>query len=145
MATTSVSLKTTSSDLVDASVRVGSREERRADLIAELQTTRLMPAVVVPGIEHQAAAAIVQAGLPIVEYQRRTLHRRIDEHLFLDVPARTGVRILACWDDRSHRIRMHCAEVGASGLWDRIVIHFTWWEMSGRPVPVLDRPNGLAS
>ncbi|MER6669214.1 hypothetical protein ABT256_31990 [Amycolatopsis japonica] len=145
MATTSVSLKTTSADLVYASVRVGSREGRRADLIAELQTTRLAPAVVVPGIEHLAAAAIVQAGLPSVEHQRCTLHRSIDEHLFLDVPARTGVRILACWDDRSHRIRMHCAEVGASGLWDRIVVHFTWCEMSGRPVPVLDRPIGLAS
>ncbi|MFC4086539.1 hypothetical protein [Amycolatopsis samaneae] len=91
-----------------------------------------------PGIEHQAAAAIVRTGLPTIEHRRRTLHRRIDEHLFLDVDARTGVRVLACWDERAHRVRMHVAEVGGSQLWERIVVHFTEWEITGRPVPATD-------
>jgi hypothetical protein len=117
---------------------VARHKDHRADLIAELQTARLVTAVVVPGIEHQAAAAILRTGLPTVEHRRRTLQRRIDEHLFLDTAARAGVRVLACWDDRAHRVRMHVAEVGGRGLWDRIVAHFTTWEMTGRPVPSMD-------
>jgi hypothetical protein len=104
-------------------------------LVAELQTARLVPAVFVPGAEHQDAAAIVRTGLPTVVHQRRTLRRRLDEHLFLDAAAGTGVRVLACWDDRAHRVRMHVAEIGEHGLWDRIVAHFTKWEMTGRSVP----------
>ncbi|MCR6488347.1 hypothetical protein M8542_36505 [Amycolatopsis sp. OK19-0408] len=98
-----------------------------------------------PGIEHQAAAAIVRAGLPTVEHRRRTLQPRIDEHLFLDTDAQAGVRILACWDDRAHRVRMHVAEVGEPGLWHRIVVHFAQWEMSGRPVPPMVGPSRSAS
>ncbi|MFE5565698.1 hypothetical protein ACFQ68_11965 [Amycolatopsis japonica] len=105
-----------------------SAKEHRTELIAELTTAPLVPACFVPGIEHQAAAAIVRAGLPTVEHQRR-----IDEHLFLDTAARTGVRVLARWDDRAHRVRIHVAEIGEPGLWDRIVAHFTRWDMAGRP------------
>ncbi|MGW4127769.1 hypothetical protein [Amycolatopsis japonica] len=97
-------------------------------MIAELATAPLVPACFVPGIEHPAAAAIVRAGLPTVKYLRR-----IDEHLFLDTAARTGVRVLVCWDDRAHRVRMHVAEIGEPGLWDRVVAHFTRWDMTGRP------------
>lgn len=50
-----------------------------------------------PGIEHQAARAIVRNGLPSVEHQCRTSHRRVDDHLFLDAAAGKGVRVLACW------------------------------------------------
>jgi hypothetical protein len=130
--------RTTLADLVHTVPRIFRSEDRRATLVAELQTTALVPAVFVPGIEHRAAAAIVRAGLPTVEHRRRTLHQRIDEHLFLDVDARTGVRVMACWDDRAHRVRMHVAEVGDSLLWERIVGHFTVWEMTGRPVPATD-------
>ncbi|UMP06899.1 hypothetical protein [Amycolatopsis sp. EV170708-02-1] len=133
------------SGLATALAQVTRRMDHRADLIAELVTAQLVTACFVPGIEHQAAAAIVRTGMPTVEHQRRTLQWRIDEHLFLDTPARTGVRVLACWDDRAHRVRMHVAEVGEPGLWDRIVAHFTRWEMTGRPVPATSRTNGSGS
>ncbi|OXM43127.1 hypothetical protein [Amycolatopsis alba] len=137
--------RTSLSCLATALVRVTRRGDHRAELIAELATARLTPACFVPGIEHQAAAAIVRTGLPTVEHQRRTLQRRIDEHLFLDTTARTGVRVLACWDDSAHRVRMHVAETGEPGLWDRIVALFTRWEMTGRPVPATSGPIGSAS
>ncbi|MEV6639691.1 hypothetical protein [Amycolatopsis sp. NPDC051371] len=133
------------SDLITRMRRRTRRVDRHADVIAELQRSRLIPACFVPGIEHQAAAAIVRAGLPTVEHRRRTLQRRIDEHLFLDTTARAAVRVLACRDDRAHRVRMHVAEVGEPGLWDRIVVNFTQWEMTGRPVPPMAGPSGLAS
>ncbi|WP_410580148.1 hypothetical protein [Amycolatopsis sp. lyj-108] len=145
MTATLTAPKTSLSGLVTALVRGTRRTDHCADLIAELATARLAPACFVPGIEHQAAAAIVRTGLPTVEHQRRPLQRRIDEHLFLDISVRTGVRVLACWDDRAHRVRMHVAEVGEPGLWDRIVVHFTLWEMAGRPVPATDGPTGSAS
>jgi hypothetical protein len=133
------------SDLITRLRRETHRADHRAELIAELQRSPLTPACFVPGIVHQAAAAIVRAGLPTVEHRRRTLQRRIDEHLFLDTAAWAGVRVLACWDDRAHRVRMHVAEAGAPGLWDLIVAHFTRWEMTGRPVPPMAVPSGSAS
>ncbi|WP_103349776.1 hypothetical protein [Amycolatopsis sp. CA-128772] len=122
-------------DLAHAVARIFRTDDRRGALVAALQTAQLSPAVFVPGIEHRAAAAIVRSGLPSVEHRRRTLHRRIDEHLFLDIEAGTGVRVMACWDDRVYRVRMHVAEIGDSLLWERIVVHFTEWESTGRPVP----------
>jgi hypothetical protein len=133
------------SDLITRMRQGTHRADRHADVIAELQRSRLTPACFVPGIEHQAAAAIVRAGLATVEHRRRTLQRRIDEHLFLDTAARAGVRVLACWDERAHRVRMRVAEVGEPGLWDRIVVHFTQWKMTGRPVPPMAGPSGSAS
>ncbi|VVJ22640.1 Uncharacterised protein [Amycolatopsis camponoti] len=133
------------SDLVTRMKRVNHRLDHEAKLIADLRRSSLTPACFVPGIEHHAAAAIIRAGLPAIEHHRRPLQPRIDEHLFLDVAARTGVRILACWDDRAHRVRMQVAEVGEPDLWDRIVVLFTQWEMNGRPVPVTTRTHGSAS
>ncbi|MFI5593612.1 hypothetical protein ACIA5G_51910 [Amycolatopsis sp. NPDC051758] len=132
-------------DLIASLRRETRRADHHAELIAELRRSALTPACFVPGIEHQAAAAIVRAGLPTVEHRRRTLHRRIDEHLFLDTTARAAVRVLACWDDRAHRVLMHVAELGEPGLWDRIVVHFTQWEMTGRPVPPMAGTRGSAS
>ncbi|HEY3691620.1 MAG TPA: hypothetical protein VGL46_15210 [Pseudonocardiaceae bacterium] len=126
---------------VRTTTRTFSGEDRLAHLVAELQTALLVPGVVVPGIEHQAAAAIINAGLPGATYQRQTLHRRLDEHLILDADARSGVRVLACWDERAHRVRMHVAECGAPGLWDWIVAHFAEWETTGRPVPATAAPG----
>ncbi|MGY6657634.1 hypothetical protein ACXIZN_36280 [Amycolatopsis sp. TRM77291] len=145
MTTTLTVPRTPLSGLATALVRAARRTDHRVELIAELATAPLTPACFVPGIEHQAAAEILRTGLPTVEHQRRTLQRRIDEHLFLDITARTGARVLACWDDRAHRVRMHVAAIGEPGLWDRIVAHFTRWEMTGRPVPVSPVPNGSAS
>lgn len=122
-------------ELVQATAQTPSDEDRYAAVLAELQAAPLVPAVFVPGIEHQAAAAIVRVGLPSVTYRRRTLHRSLDEHVFLDSDARTAVRVMAHWDDQAHQVRMQVAEVGRAGLWDRIVVHFTAWERSGRPVP----------
>ncbi|MEC3974285.1 hypothetical protein [Amycolatopsis sp. H20-H5] len=138
MTATLTSPGTALAELVHAVTRIWRDEHRRAALITELQSAALVPALFVPGIEHRGAAAIVATGMPTVEYRRRTLHRRIDEHLILDVEAGTGVRVMACWDDRAHRVRMHVAEVGASRLWERSVACFTAWEMTGRPVPTTD-------
>ncbi|SEF38112.1 hypothetical protein SAMN05421837_11863 [Amycolatopsis pretoriensis] len=44
---------------------------------------------------------------------------------------------MACWDDRAQRVRMHVAEVGEPGLWDRVVVHFTQLEMHGPLAPVI--------
>lgn len=125
-------------------MRVTRCSDPRTELIARLQASQLSPACVVSGIEHQAAAAIVRTGLPTVEHRRCTLSQDCDEHLFLDVPGQTGVRILACWDKREHRVWMQVAEVGEPRLWDRIVILFTQWERNGRPVPA-DAVNGTPS
>jgi hypothetical protein len=135
MTVTLTAPRTSLSHLVTALARVTRRGDHRAELIAELQTAPLVPAVFLPGIEHQDAGEIVRTGLQGVVYQRRTLHRHINEHLFLDVAARTGVRVMACWDDRARRGRMHVAEVGEPGLWDRVVVHFTQLEMHGHPAP----------
>lgn len=135
MNATLASPRTSLAALVHNVIRMFQSEDRNAVLIAQLQAARLVPAVFVPGIEHQAAAAIIRSGLPCVTYRRRTLHRRLDEHLFLDADALTAVRVMACWDEHAHRVRMHVAEIGAPGLWDRIVVHFTEWEIAGRPVP----------
>ncbi|MEV8614974.1 hypothetical protein AB0383_44960 [Amycolatopsis sp. NPDC051373] len=140
--TATVMSKTSWSELLAGMLRVHRSYSRHTELIAELQTARLTPACIVKGIEHQNAEAIVRAGLPTVEYRRRTLHRHLDEHLFVDTTADAGVRVLACWDTRASRMRMHVAEVGAPGLWDRIVIHFTEWEKAGRPVPGPTRYSG---
>lgn len=122
-------------EFVHAVTRMFKSKDPGDHLVEALQTAQLVPAVFVPGIEHQAAAAIVAVDLPSVVYRRRTLHQCLDEHLFLDVDAGSGVRAMACWDSRAHRVRMHIAEVGLPGLWDRIVLHFTEWELAGRPVP----------
>jgi hypothetical protein len=135
MTVTLTAPRTSLSHVAAALARVTRRVDHRAELIAELQTARLVPAVFLPGIEHQDAGEIVRTGLQGVVYQRRTLHRHINEHLFLDVAARTGVRVMACWDDRARRGRMHVAEVGEPGLWDRVVVHFTQLEMHGHPAP----------
>ncbi|WP_103343789.1 hypothetical protein [Amycolatopsis sp. CA-126428] len=127
--------RTSLSEFLHAVTQVLRGEDRSHGLVTALQIARLVPAVFVPGIERQNAAAIVAAGLPEVTYRRRTLHRRLDEHLFLDIGAGTGVRVMACWDDRAYRVRMHVAEIGESLLWERIVVHFTEWERAGRPVP----------
>ncbi|UKD58562.1 hypothetical protein L3Q65_18160 [Amycolatopsis sp. FU40] len=110
-------------------------KDPRDQLIDALRAARLVPAVFVPGIEHQAATAIVTVGLPGVVYRKWSPHRKLDEHLFLDVDAWSGVRVAACWDSRAHRVRMRVAEVGAPDLWDRIVALFTEWEVAGCPVP----------
>jgi hypothetical protein len=133
--TANVMSKAPWSELLAGMLRIRRGENRRDELIAELQTARLVPACVVSGIEHRLAATIVRAGLPTVEYRRRTLHRHLDEHLFVDIAADAAVRVLACWDTRANRVRMHVAEVGAPGLWDRVVIRFTEWEKAGRPIP----------
>ena len=128
-------------ELVQATARTPSDEDRYAAVLAELQAVPLVPAVFVPGIEHQAAAAIVRVGLATVTYWRRTLHRGLDEHVFLDSDTRTAVRVMARWDDQAHQTRMYVAEAGRSGLWDRIVVHFTAWERGGRPVPEVASPG----
>ncbi|MFI5591213.1 hypothetical protein ACIA5G_39605 [Amycolatopsis sp. NPDC051758] len=115
----------------------------QAALIAELRRAQLIPACSLLGIADPAAAEIVRTGLPTVQHQSRTLHRHTEEHLFLDTAAWAGVRVLACWDVRTHSVRMHVAEVGDPTLWDRIVIHVTRSEMTrsgvaGPAVP--DRP-----
>ncbi|WP_410595515.1 hypothetical protein [Amycolatopsis sp. lyj-23] len=145
MTATLIPPRTSLSGLVTALARVTRRRDHRAGLLAELETARLVPAVVVPGIQHQAAEAIVRVGLPAVEHRRRMVQRRIDEHLFLDVDGRAGVRVLACWDEQAHRVRMHVAETGEPGLWDRIVVRFTEWERDGRPVPGADEARGAGS
>ncbi|MGW4529160.1 hypothetical protein [Amycolatopsis sp. NPDC004378] len=145
MTATLTSPRTSLSGLVTALARVTRRRDHRAELLAELETARLVPAVFVPGIEHQAAEAIVRVSLPTVEHRRRTVQRRIDEHLFLDPASRAGVRVMACWDEQAHRVRMHVAEAGEPGLWDRIVVRFTEWERDGRPVPGADGPRGSGS
>ncbi len=114
---------------------------RDATLIEELQTARLIPTIVVPGIEHQAVNSIVRIFLPSIRHRRRTLHRRIDEHYFLDSTTKSGVRVLACWDDRACRVRMHIAEIGQHDLWERIVNRFAEWELTGRPVPEATRKS----
>ncbi|MDT8913530.1 hypothetical protein [Amycolatopsis sp. PS_44_ISF1] len=137
-----------STGLANTGIALPRSEERCVAMAAALEIAPLRPAVFVPGLEHQAAAAILAAGLPGVIHRRRTLHRRLDEHLILDANADTdsgsGVRVMACWDDQAHRVRMHVAEVGAPGLWDRIVAHFTEWEITGRPTPAAT-DSGAAS
>ncbi|MEV6871670.1 NACHT domain-containing protein [Amycolatopsis sp. NPDC051128] len=98
--------RTSLSELLHTVPQVLRGEDRIHELVAELQTAQLVPAVFVPGIRHQNAAAIVAAGLPEVTYGRRTVHRRLDEYLFLDIEAGGGVRVTACWDDRADRVRM---------------------------------------
>jgi hypothetical protein len=115
----------------------------QAVLIAELRRAQLFPACSLLGIAHSAATEIVRTGLPTVQHQRRTLHRHTEEHLFLDTATWAGVRVVACRDVRTHRVRMHVAEVGDPTLWDRIVIHVTrsMVTRSGVAAPVVpDRP-----
>lgn len=122
--------------LVHDFARVAEDDRRYDAIVSALQLAKHVQAVVVAGIEHQAAGAIVRQALPAVAYRRRPLGKLIDEHLFVDVDGQTGARVLACWDARQLRVRMHVAEVGEYQLWDRIVALFTEWDMTGRPVPV---------
>ncbi len=131
--------KTSLSELLHTVTQVFRGEDCSHGLVTELRAARLVPAVFVPGIGRQNAAAIVAAGLPEVTYHHRALNYRLDEYLFLDIEAGTGVRVTACWDDRANRMRMHVAEVGAHLMWERIVVHFTERESAGRPVPALGR------
>ncbi|WIX81852.1 hypothetical protein QRX50_14375 [Amycolatopsis carbonis] len=84
-------------------MRIRRDERRRDELIAELRTARLVPGCVVSGIEHRKAATIVRTGLPTVDYRRRTLHRHLDEDLFMDLAADAAVRV--------RRTRRHLLEM----------------------------------
>ena len=134
MTTTLPATAASLTELVRTFARLSRDEDRLyTAVVTELQTARLRPAAAVPSIGHPAAASIARTGLPTVAYHRRTLHRPVDEHLFIDAGAVAGVRVLACWEQRAPRVRMQVAEVGDRGLWDRIVAQFTEWEMTGRP------------
>ncbi|RSN39910.1 hypothetical protein DMC64_36935 [Amycolatopsis sp. WAC 04197] len=121
--------------------RVPKRPPDRGALIGSLRKSPLAPAVFITGIEHRAAAAIVHAVLPSVVHTRRSIHWSLDEHLFIDEAANTGVRVLTHWDEHLQRPRMEVAEIGDRLLWQRIVILFADWERAGRPVPEETLPS----
>ncbi|SEF38113.1 hypothetical protein SAMN05421837_11864 [Amycolatopsis pretoriensis] len=66
MTVTLTTPRTSLSHLVTVLGRLTHRVDYRAELIAELQTAPLVPAVLLPGIEHQDAGEIVRTGLQSV-------------------------------------------------------------------------------